>query len=360
MSDAHAALLTGSRSTAGHDARATFVRHDFLGERHDHHARRTTAVLIVCALTMIVELLTGALFGSMALIADGLHMATHAGVMFVAALAYRVARRRLNDPSFSFGTGKIGDLAAFASAVALASTAGFIAVESLERMLSPVPIAFDEALVVAVIGLAVNLLSVLMLHDSGHAHDHGHDDHATDRHNAVHHRHADHGQSSSHHDHNLRAAYLHVLADAGVSILAIIALLLGRQRGWSWLDPAMGLVGAFVIARWSLSLSRFTASVLLDRIPDQQMLDRIRGILEKAGAKIVDLHLWRVGPGHNAVIASVSGLSVADAARCGAQLRALHMLSHVTVECLPPDGSDHHALDVSIPTAKQPLHRCDC
>ena len=296
----------------------------------------------------------------MALIADGLHMATHAGVMFVAALAYRVARRRLNDPSFSFGTGKIGDLAAFASAVALASTAGFIAVESLERMLSPVPIAFDEALVVAVIGLAVNLLSVLMLHDSGHAHDHGHDDHATDRHNAVHHRHADHGQSSSHHDHNLRAAYLHVLADAGVSILAIIALLLGRQRGWSWLDPAMGLVGAFVIARWSLSLSRVTASVLLDRIPDQQMLDRIRGILEKAGAKIVDLHLWRVGPGHNAVIASVSGLSVADAARCGAQLRALHMLSHVTVECLPPDGSDHHALDVSIPTAKQPLHRCDC
>ncbi|WP_174291420.1 CDF family Co(II)/Ni(II) efflux transporter DmeF [Sphingomonas bacterium] len=307
--------------------------HDFLGDRHDRHARRTRWVLLLCAAMMVVELVAGAVFRSMALIADGLHMSTHAGVMFVAAAAYRFARQRARDASFSFGTGKVGDLAAFGSAVALGSTAAFISVESIGRLLAPVPIAFDEAIVVAVLGLGINLLSVWLLHDDNDGHDHGHVDHHArnyDHHSEDEDDH--HHASAGHHDHNIRAAYLHVLSDTAVGLLAIAGLVLGRLFGWLWLDPVMGLVGAFVIARWALALVRATASVLLDRVPDAALAERIRQLIKHGGGRIVDLHVWRLGPGHNGVIASVKGLS--DVVGCRARLAAIPTISHVTVEAL--------------------------
>lgn len=294
------------------------VAHDFLGARHDAHARRTMWVLLLCAATMVIELIGGAVFGSMALIADGLHMATHAGVMFIAAASYRFARKRLADPSFSFGTGKVPDLAAFASAVTLASTAIFIAIESVGRLIAPTPIAFDEAIAVGVVGLVVNLLSVWLLHDDA-AHDRDHPHH--------HHDHAD-------HDHNMRAAYVHVIADTAVGVLALAGLVIGRAFGWLWLDPLMGLAGAYVIARWAATLIRATAAVLLDRVPDGKLEGEVRAALAKGGGRIVDFHLWRLGPGHYAVIASLAGTSAGGAAEARARLRALGSISHVTIEHL--------------------------
>ena len=298
------------------------LAHDFLGPRHDAHARRTTWVLLLCAATMAIELVGGMVFGSMALIADGLHMATHAGVMFIAAASYRFARRRLGDPSFSFGTGKVPDLAAFASAVSLASTAIFIAVESAGRLLAPTPIAFDQAIAVAAVGLTVNLLSIWLLHDD-HAHDHGHHHHGHDHHHEAH-----------DHDHNMRAAYIHVIADTAVGALAIVGLVLGRQFGWLWLDPLMGLAGAYVIARWAVTLIRATGAVLLDRVPEGGLERAVRAALAPSGGRIVDLHLWRLGPGHHAVVASLAGVTPADAAAARARLHALASISHVTVEHL--------------------------
>jgi cation diffusion facilitator family transporter len=261
----------------------------------------------------------------MALIADGLHMATHAGVMFVSAAAYRFARAKLADPGFSFGTGKVGDLAAFASACALAATAVFIAIESVGRLIAPVPIAFDEAIVIAIIGLIVNLLSVWLLHDHNHGHDHDHDHH-------DHHDHEDgHHAAHVHRDHNIRAAYVHIIADAGVGLAAIVALVLGRQFGWLWLDPAIGLVGAYVILRWAWVLAKAAGSVLLDRVSDPRLAAQVRALAEAQGGRVVDLHLWRVGPGHNALIVAIEG-GAHDAGHYRARLSGLATLSHVTVE----------------------------
>lgn len=289
--------------------------HDFLGRRHDENARRTRWVVALTAVMMVGEVVAGQLFGSMALLADGVHMATHAGALAVAAGAYAFARRHARDPRFSFGTGKVGELAGFASALVLGLVALGIAVESGLRLWQPQAVAFGQAALVAVLGLAVNLVSAVLL-AGGHGHDHGH-------HDRDHHHH--HGQ-----DNNLRSAYLHVLADALTSVLAITALLAGRYLGWAWLDPAVGILGAVVIARWSWSLMRDTAAVLLDTA-DPALAAEMRDCVEGPGdVRITDLHVWRVGPEAHAAIVSTEG--AADGTTIRARLAPVHELAHLTVE----------------------------
>ncbi len=295
--------------------------HVFLGNAHDRNARRTLWVVLLTAGMMVVEIVAGVLFNSMALLADGFHMATHAGALGVAAIAYAYAKKHANSRRYSFGTGKVGDLAGFASAMALGLVALGIAVESAQRLLSPQSVAFGEATVIAVVGLLVNLASAWLLgadhhHGHGHGHDHGHHDHS-------------HGHDHHHHDNNLRSAYVHVLADALTSVLAIVALLGGRHLGWVWLDPVMGIVGATVIAVWSWSLMRDTASVLLDA-HESHLEEEIREFVEGSGdARITDLHVWRVGPGAHAAIVAVKGI---DGDTVRSRLHEVHEIAHLTVE----------------------------
>lgn len=294
--------------------------HIFLGSGHDRHERRTLLVVALTATMMVAEIVGGTIFGSMAVVADGWHMSTHAGALLIAALAYRFARRHANDAQFTFGTGKVGELAAFSSALILALIAGLIGYEAVRRLYAPVGIDFAEATWLAAIGLAVNLASAALLFDGGHAHDHGYD-------------HDHHGHSHGHHhDTNLRAAYVHVLADAMTSVLAIVALLAGRFYGWVWMDPLMALVGVFVILSWSYGLMRSSGAVLLDRVPDGRLERSIRLRLEVGGDRVSDLHLWRLGPGHVGMIASL----VSDRPKAPTiykrRLAGLPGLSHVTIE----------------------------
>jgi cation diffusion facilitator family transporter len=311
--------------------------HVFLGKRHAANERRTWSVVALTAIMMVSEIIGGMIFGSMALLADGWHMATHAAAIGIAAFAYRFARKHAHDARFSFGTGKVGDLAAFASAIILGLVAVMIAYESVMRLYAPVAIRFQEATIIACIGLAVNLASAWLLFDreQGHHHNHSHD-HRHDGHSHEHQAHHDH----AHHDLNLRAAYLHVVADALTSILAIVALLAGRYFGWIWLDPVIGIVGAIVIAQWSITLIRSSAATLLDTIPDRELENGIRARLETGTDRISDLHLWRVGPGHHAAIISI----VADQPQAPAvykrKLASLSRLSHVTVEVAPCSEPD--------------------
>ena len=298
-------------------------RHDhvFLGAAHDRNERRTWLVVGLTAAMMVAEIVGGTLFGSMALLADGWHMSTHAGALAIAAFAYRFARRHQSDPRFAFGTGKLGDLAGFASAVLLALIALLIGYESLARVFQPVPIHYAEATAIAVAGLAVNLSSAWIL-GAGQSHDHRHD-HDDD------HRHDDHHHD---HDHNLRAAFFHVMADALTSVLAIAGLLAAWGYGWTWLDPAIGVVGALVIAHWSWRLIRDAGAVLLDASPDAALSAAIRTRLERGDDRIADLHVWRVGPGHHAAIVSLVSDAPLPVEAYKAQLADLARLSHVTVE----------------------------
>lgn len=295
-------------------------RHNFLGDAHTRHERRIWLVVGLTVVMMVAEIVAGALFGSMALTADGWHMSTHAAALAISAFAYRFARKHADDARFSFGTGKVGELAAFASAVILGLIAVLIAYESLVRLFLPVSIRFDEALAVAVIGLAVNLVSAWLLFNNE-----DHRDHHPDHHAVGHHHHHS-------HDSNIRAAYLHVLADALTSVLAIIALLVGRFQGWVWLDPAIGVVGALVIARWSIGLLRSAGTVLLDMVPRNGLAAEIRKRLEIEGDRVADLHLWQLGPGHMGVIASVVSDRPQAPAVYKERLAELDGLSHVTVE----------------------------
>ncbi|HYM30578.1 MAG TPA: CDF family Co(II)/Ni(II) efflux transporter DmeF [Candidatus Cybelea sp.] len=312
--------------------------HLFLGEDHARNERKTWTVIALCGAMMVAEIGGGALFGSMALIADGLHMSTHSGALLIAALAYTYARRHAHDERFVFGTGKFGDLAAFTSAIILAMIAILIGWESIGRLLRPVPIAFDEAILVAVLGLCVNVASAWLLrdeHDHGaHAHEHDHDhDH--------HHDHADSPAArrpGHHRDLNLRAAYVHVFADAAVSVLAVIGLVAGRQFGWIWMDAVMGIVGACVIANWSWGLVRASGAILLDQQPDAALRDEILQRLERNGDRIADLHLWRVGPGHAAAVISVVSDHPEPPAAYRARLADFPGLSHVTIEVQPCPG----------------------
>jgi cation diffusion facilitator family transporter len=402
--------------------------HVFLGHDHDRAERRTWAVIVLCSVMMIAEIIGGALFGSLALIADGLHMSTHAGALLLAALAYSYARKYANDRSFTFGTGKFGDLAGYSSAIVLAMISILIGYEAVSRLLNPIAISFNEAIPIAVLGLAVNVVSAWLLsgghhhghghdHAHGHGHSHGHDDEARrielgrrlleievfednvpprfrvsamtgalpqacdvtiettrpdgsrqlfsfedhggylESHDDIPEPHAffarirfveqgqsheselefdehDHeaGRGSHHRDNNMRAAIVHVMADAAVSVLVIVGLLLARTFGWLWMDPLAGLIGALVIANWSVGLLRDTGGILLDRTPDARMAEKVRNAIESEGDQVTDLHLWRLGPGHLGAIVSVATSGAREAAHYRQRLAKFADLSHVTVE----------------------------
>ncbi|RTL75139.1 MAG: cation transporter [Bradyrhizobiaceae bacterium] len=403
--------------------------HIFLGEDHDKAARRTWAIIALCTAMMIAEIVGGALFGSLALIADGLHMSTHAGALLLAALAYTYARRYAGDRNFTFGTGKFGDLAGYSSAIILAMIALLIGYEAVSRFLSPVAISFNEAIPIAVLGLAVNLASAWLLSGGHHGHDHGHGhghehphDHGDDirrinlgsgagvieleifesgvpprfrlrlpdgsrlqvSHVAVEtirpadsrqtftfadrgdylesldeipephefmvklrlkhddqfkefeERFAEHDHNAPagahHRDNNMRAAIVHVAADAAVSVLVIVGLLLARTFGWLWMDPLAGLIGAVVIANWSFGLLRDTGGILLDRNPDPRMTEKVRQTIEGDGDRVTDLHLWRLGPGHLGAIVSVSTTKARDVGYYRERLARFSDLSHLTIE----------------------------
>jgi cation diffusion facilitator family transporter len=403
------------------DAVAAFHSHVFLGEGHEKSERRTWAVIWLCGIMMVAEIVGGLLFGSIALVADGLHMSTHAGALLLAALAYSYARKHADNPAFTFGTGKLGDLAGFTSAIVLAMIALLIGYESVGRIFAPVPIHFAEAIPIACLGLAVNIASAWLLssgghHDHGHSHGHGHAHEGHD-HDESHeiataggmvslevfedgvpprfrlrslggsalmaqasietarpdgtrqlfaltdkggylesideipephaftamvrigaadypvvfeeHEHA-HGSASR--DNNMRAAIIHVMADAAVSVLVIAGLLLARSFGWLWMDPLAGIVGACVIASWSYGLIRDTGAILLDMNPDKAMANKLREAVEAEGDTLADLHLWRLGPGHLGAIISVITREGHDADYYRARLARFKSLSHLTVE----------------------------
>lgn len=399
--------------------------HVFLGEKHETNERKTWAVIVLCGVMMVVEIVGGYLFNSLALIADGLHMSTHAGAMLIAALAYTYARRHATDKRFVFGTGKLGDLAGFTSAIVLAVIALFIAYEAIERFVAPVSISFNEAIPIAVVGLVVNIVSAWLLSGDHHGHSHGggghshgagghsHGDghehgtefreataearapfragagqHAAHTHDHAHgagagadhpHGHAgdnahthgadcDHGHdhaptaganqaharshdTASHEDHpgtptqatirdnSIRSAYVHVLADAFVSVLAITGLVLAKLYGWLWMDPLAGIIGAIVIANWSMTLIRDTAGVLLDVCPDEVTRERVRRTIEKDGDQVVDLHVWRLGPGHLAAVVAIATSTARDATFYRGRLASFACLSHITVEVTRADIS---------------------
>ena len=369
--------------------------HVFLGEGHTRAERQAWAVIWLCGAMMALEVVGGILFGSLALVADGLHMSTHASALLLTALAYSYARRHAGDRRFTFGTGKLGDLAGFSSAVILAMIALLIGYEAITRFVHPVPIRFREAIPIAALGLAVNLASAWLLSRGGHhhhhhdrhhdrdAHDHGQQPHHGHRHShsPVHHhdhdpehaqghdhyhahgrgrgaegshwmstavfygersspiaehehhpgRHA-HGSAAASRDNNMRAAIIHVAADAAVSLLVIVGLLLARAFGWLWMDPLAGTVGALVIASWSFGLMRDTAGVLLDMNPDRAVEQSIHCAIEAQGDRLTDLHVWRLGPGHLGAIIAVETNQARSPEFYRTKLSHLPMLSHVTVE----------------------------
>jgi cation diffusion facilitator family transporter len=282
--------------------------HHFLGHGHERAEMRARIAAAITAVFMAVEIVAGLAFRSMALLADGVHMATHVGALGLAAGAYWLARRHVANTRFTFGSGKFGDLAAFASAIILGAIAAGVAVESVARLLFPVVVDYRNALIIAAIGLAVNVTCAIVLSDD---HDHGHA-----------------------RDHNIRAAYVHVLADAATSVLALAALAGGLFFGVRWLDAAVGCIGAGVIASWSFGLVRDSGLVLLDAEADPELAQQIRLMIEgELGARVADLHLWRLGPGHHGLIVSLVSPDPTTPETVKAALRHRHPdLSHVTVE----------------------------
>lgn len=288
--------------------------HDF-SVKNEKGEQRTRYVLILTAITMVVEIIAGSLFGSMALLADGWHMGTHVAAFLIAVFAYRYARKHANDPAYAFGTGKVNVLGGFASAIALAVVALVMLIESLQRFFDPQTILFNQAIAVASIGLIVNLVSALLLKDD-HAHHHDHD----------HHHHHD-------HDHNLRAAYMHVLADAMTSLLAIIALVSGKYFGWNWLDSIMGVVGAIIITRWSYGLLKETSPILLDSSMEAGYREAIKEAIENdRDNRVSDIHVWKVGANHYAAIIALVTHDPESAEHYKGLLKGFSRLSHITIE----------------------------
>ena len=287
--------------------------HDF-SVIHTHGERRTFQVLILTALTMMVEIVAGSVYGSMALLADGWHMGTHVAAFFVTIFAYRYARKNAKNPAFTFGTGKVSVLGGFSSAIFLALVALVMMVESVQRIFIPHDIHFNEAIFVAAIGLIVNIISAFILLDGHNNHDHSH-----------------------HHDHNLKAAYFHVLADALTSVLAIIALVAGKYFGWNQLDPIMGIVGAAVITRWAYGLIKETSPVLLDGSIEKEYKNTIKTTIEKdSDNRISDMHIWKIGPDHYAAIISIVTHYPKPPDHYKKLLNDIQKLSHITVEIIHP------------------------
>jgi len=281
--------------------------------------RRTQLVVVLTAVMMVIEIAAGYLFGSMALLADGWHMGTHVAALAISLFAYRYARINADNPRFSFGTGKVTALGGFASAITLAMVALLMGAESIERLISPHTIQFNQAIMVAVIGLIVNLVSAWLLHGGAAPHHHPHDHH--------------HDHDHHHQDHNLRAAYLHVIADALTSLLSIIALFAGKYFDWIWMDATMGIVGAILITRWSIGLLKETSNVLLDSVPGKQLGKAITQAIESEDDnQIVDLHIWQIGPNSYGVIVSLVTHDPKDPEHYKALIAHLHTLDHVTIE----------------------------
>ena len=293
---------------------------------------RTLIVIVITAVMMVVEISTGIAFGSMALLADGMHMASHALALGINYFAYIYARRHAHDPRFSFGTGKVNALGGFSGAILLALFAIMMAWESVERLIHPTEIAFNSAIIVAIIGLVVNGGSVFILggdhhHDQGDGHDH---------HHGHSHSHCDHNHSAHehqhHHDHNLRSAYLHVLADALTSVTAIIALLAAKYFGWIWMDPLMGIVGSLLVAKWSVGLLKQTSRTLLDHQAPEAVVSSVRHKIEADGhSHITDLHVWSIAPNRYAVIATVLS-ERPESADCYRARLLNNQLAHITIE----------------------------
>jgi cation diffusion facilitator family transporter len=304
--------------------------HVFLGAEHARNERRTWFVVGLTLSMMVAEISGGTLFGSLALVADGWHMSTHAAALAISAMAYRYARRHAASSRFAFGTGKLGDLAGYTSAVVLGMIALLIAYQSFDRLLHPVAIAYGEAIAIAMLGLTVNLTSAWLLRD-GHPHHHddaGHDHHGHDHHG---------------HDLNLRSAYIHVLADAATSVLAIAGLSLAWALGWRFIDPLVGLAGTAVIGSWAWSLLRAAGQVLVDAVPDAKRIESsVRDRLERNDDRLTDLHLWQVGPGHLAIIVALVSDAPASPSIYKARLTDIPELSHVTVEVERCPGDHPH------------------
>jgi cation diffusion facilitator family transporter len=295
--------------------------HDF-SIQNEQGEKRTQYVLILTAITMIVEIIAGSVYGSMALLADGWHMGTHVAAFMIAIFAYRYARRHATNPAYTFGTGKVNVLGGFASAIALAVVALVMLVESLQRIIEPHVIHFNEAIAVAGLGLLINIVSALLLKDHHTHHDHDHD-----------HDHEHEHEHEQHHDHNLRAAYLHVLADALTSLLAIIALVAGKFLGWNWLDPVMGIVGAIIITRWSYGLLKQTGPILLDTSIEPDYQQAIKETIEKdSDNRISDIHVWPLSANHYAAIISIVTHHPHSTDHYKQLLSSFHRLSHITIE----------------------------
>ncbi|MEY2978430.1 MAG: hypothetical protein RLZZ435_2569 [Cyanobacteriota bacterium] len=293
--------------------------HNFLVDQHQAE-KKTQIVMFLTAVTMLAEIAAGLTFGSMALLADGWHMATHVAAFGITVFAYRYARNHALDPRYTFGTGKVSVLGGFASAVALAVVAFIMAFESLGRLFQPHGIQFNQAIGIAVLGLVVNLVSAWLLQgeaDHHHHHSHHHDSHSPD----------------AHRDHNLQAAYVHVLADALTSVLAIVALFAGKFLGWIWLDAVMGLVGAGVITKWGYDLIQETGAILLDGGIDKQIkLDILNAIEADTDNRVVDLHVWHLSPHHlSATVSLVTPVPQAPE-YYKQQLSQIPALTHVIVE----------------------------
>ena len=295
--------------------------HPQLFDQHEtrDNEKRIRRVVYLNLLVMIIEIIGGTLSGSMALLADGFHMATHAGAMGISAFAYAYARRHAADKRYSFGTGKVSDLAGFTSALILGMIALFVVYESVLRLITPVSIVYGDAIFIAGFGLCVNLASAFMLHKK----DHHHHDHAGHHHNHPHDHHAD--------DNNYRSAYLHVIADAVTSVMAIAALLFGWLLGWNFMDPVVGIVGAGVILSWTWSLLQSTTGTLLDRAPTNDMASQIQQIVIQQGAEITDLHLWQIAPGRHAAIVTLAVKDRLSATQVRQWLGEL-ALAHLTIE----------------------------
>jgi len=304
--------------------------------------RRVRYVILLTGVMMVFEIAAGITTNSIALLADGIHMGTHLAALSITIFAYWYARRHADDDHFTFGTGKVSTLGGFASAIFLAAVAFFMAIESAARFFNPLEIRFDEAIAVACIGLVVNLLSAVLLRNQQHHHGHGGQHHHGEHHHK--HEHDEHDAKVST-DHNLRGAYLHVLADALTSLTAIIALTAGMLFGYVWMDPAMGVLGSLVVARWAYLLIKETGYVLVDGDHHDEIVDQVRDCIEaQPETRIADLHIWRVGPGHLAAILSIVTSKPHPPAHYKQLLAVYDSLAHITVEVIELAGSKERTL----------------
>lgn len=307
--------------------------HNFFVHR-EQNEKNTQKVMGLTAVTMVVEIVAGVAFGSMALLADGWHMGTHVAAFLITLFAYSYSRKNANNRVFTFGPGKINVLGGFASAVALAVVALIMAVESVGRFFSPVEIHYGQSILVAVVGLAVNVVSAFLLHAShGHDHHHGHS----------------HGHENHHEDHNLKAAYFHVLADALTSVLAIVALLFGSLFGWWALDPAMGIIGALVITRWAWGLLKESSAILLDAGVKREVREEIKDVVEAdADNRVTDIHVWKVGPHHLAVLLTLVTHYPRSSGEYKKLLAGFDQLKHITIEVIKCEEEPCIALEEAV------------